>query len=487
MNSKEKINRSIQFKNGSYSSVLTLIVIAIVVVINLAVRSLPATVTTFNTSGVDYYSIGDSTENMLKSLDKDVNVYLLSDSKGSYNEYIDTICSIFSDASERVEYKHVDVVIEPDFAAKYNAREAAAYSVVVENPVTGKYRLIDFNEIYYYNTLYDESGEPYNAYYYDGEGQLASAINYVTSDKTVSLYEIGGHGEPSFLTNYVNVKDAFEKNNYTLSESPLSLKDTQAVPEDCDVLFMLTPSSDYSKAEADAVKSYISNGGNVIVIYNNIYNAELTNFKDILSYAGISVTDGLMIEEDKNYYYAAMGSYAPYALIPKRNVESSLLSGIEDSYLLAFYASSVTQTETSSCVPQFTELLTSSSNHKIVYFEDQYTVDYTEPASIASYVKADFNDTGKSANLLVVGCAMFLEDAANDTALVNNNIKLITNSIKEMSGAENGIYVEPKGLDERFNITTQSQVNLFSIVYLGLIPLAFILAGITVTVIRRAR
>lgn len=493
MSKKEKINRSIQFRNGSYSSILTIIVIAIVIVINLAVAQLPASITTFETSGVDYYSISDSTKNMLKNLPTDVNIYLLSNSSGGYEEYIETMCGIFKDSSDKVSLRKVDVAVEPDFVTKYNANSASGNSVIVEEPVSGKYKLIDYQyDIYYSTTSYDENGIPYYTYYYDGEGKLASAINYVTSDKTFNIYEIGGHGEPA-LSSY-GIDSEFEKSNYFVKDTPLNLTSDSAIPEDCDVLFIMTPMSDYTSSEAEAVKNYISNGGYTIIVHNNVVaytgisDSDFANFKSILSYIGVTVTDGLVYEQDDNYYYSAVQEqYAKYALLPRKNTSSSFFSGIESSYIFTAYASPVKKSESTYCTSTYTELLSTSSNYQIVYFDDQYTVDYTEPVSIATYVESDFSGSGEKAKTLVIGCGVFFENMANDETLINNNIKLVNNAIKEMVGDTSSVYIEPKLLKETFNVTTKSQVNLYSIVYLGLIPLLFLVVGISVWILRRAK
>lgn len=492
-NKKEKINRSIQFRNGSYSSILTIVVIAIVIVVNLAVNALPAEYTTFDTSGVDYYSVSDETKNMLKSLDNNINLYLLSDASGSYNEYIETICGIYKDNSDKISYKKIDVAVEPGFTAKYNASGAASYSVIVEEADSGKYRVVDFNDIYYSRMSYDESGTSYYTYYYDGEGQLSSAINYVTSEKAVKIYEMGGHGEQK-LADY-GMDDAFEKNNYTLNSEQLDLTAGDGIPEDCDVLFLFAPTADYSSAETAVIKEYISAGGNVVIIYNNVViqnsnvyanTADMTNFFSIMKYVGASVTEGLIIEQDAKHYYGA-ASNPQYTLMPDKMKNSTIFSDLQDAYILSAFASPVKQEETDECTSVYAELLTTSSDYQVVYLDDQYTVDYTEPASIATYIESTFNETGNISNTLIVGCSTFLSNITGDNTLVNNNIKVINNAIKEMVGDTDSVYIEPKSLEEKFNVTTQNQVNMFTIVYLGLIPLAFLLGGISVWVLRRAK
>ncbi len=485
-NKKEKINRSIQFRNGSYSSLLTIIVVAIVVVVNLAINSLPANITTFDTSGVDYYSISDTTESMLDELKADVNIYMLSDQNGGYNEYVESLCKVYAGTSDKVNFEKVDVAVKPGFAAGYDAAANSYYSLIVENNLTGKFTVIDYSDIYYSKTGYDSSGTQFYTYYYDGEGQISSAINYVTSNKSIKLYELGGHGEQK-ISEYPEMLDALKKSNYTLAEEQLNLSKGDTIPEDCEVLFIFSPASDYTKTETDTIKNYMKSGGNVIVIYNNVYSADMTNFYSLLNSVGISVVEGLIIEKDPNFYYSA-AEYKTYTLLPKKNVKNEILSELTNSYILSFYSSPVKQVETNECDVKFTELLSTSDDFQIVYFgEEQYTVDYTQSMPVSAYVEATFKETNTSSNIMVLGSAMFLQDIVNDESLLNNNAKFITNTVKVMVNDEDSIYVAPKSLDEKFNTTSQQKVNLFSIIYLGLIPLAVLLIGVSVTVLRRSK
>lgn len=480
---KSKINRSIEFRNGTYSSIVTIVVIALVIVVNLLVNALPASITTFETNGVDYYSISDSTKEYLKKLDTNVNIYLMSDSSGTYEEYADTICSVFKDSSSYINLEKIDVVGNPTFTAKYNAAQASSYSVVVENPSTGKYKLIDYTEIYYGNSQYDESGNSYTTYYYDGEGCIVSAIDYVINEVSAKVYEVTGHGEQS-LTG-TSLADAIDKCNFGIASEALNLTDNAEIPSDCDVLMLYAPSSDYTEAEANLIKDYIASGGSVISLYSRKAES-MENFESILSYVGLEVTYGVVIENDDKHYYSS-SQYPQYTLIPDLSQESTITSDMCNSYIITMLASTVKQVETSACTTDYIELLTTSNNYQFYDLEAKNTVAYTEPASLATYVAADFTETGKTGKVMVVSNAAFLEQVVEDTTILNNNIRFITNTIGQMTGKENSFAVDAKTLDERFNITTQNQVNMFTLVYLCLIPVTFIIMGFCVWYLRRSK
>ena len=72
-------------KQGSYSSIMTVIVLAVIVVINLIVAQIPTSKTQIDLSTQKMYSITDETKTALKDLDQDVTLYYIVQ-KGSEDD-----------------------------------------------------------------------------------------------------------------------------------------------------------------------------------------------------------------------------------------------------------------------------------------------------------------------------------------------------------------------------------------------------------------
>ena len=88
---------------------------------------------------------------------------------------------------------------------------------------------------------------------FDGEGQITSAIDYVTTETLPQVYLLSGHGEAA-------LSDAFygqlERANYE-TVSDFSLLNVDAVPEDCSALIINAPTSDISDEELSLLRSCI--------------------------------------------------------------------------------------------------------------------------------------------------------------------------------------------------------------------------------------
>ena len=67
-----------RFKAGSYSAFAAAVVIAIAVLVNLAVQTLPQTAIQLDLTAQSLYTLSDQTKRIAASLDTDVNLYLLA-------------------------------------------------------------------------------------------------------------------------------------------------------------------------------------------------------------------------------------------------------------------------------------------------------------------------------------------------------------------------------------------------------------------------
>ena len=110
---KEKLKGIIkgkQFRQGSYSSVLIVIIIAIVVVINLAAGQIPSQYSQVDISDNQLYSIGDQTRTLLSDLDTDVDIYYICQ-EGSEDTTIQRMLNLYEDSSSHINVTQVDPVV----------------------------------------------------------------------------------------------------------------------------------------------------------------------------------------------------------------------------------------------------------------------------------------------------------------------------------------------------------------------------------------
>ena len=79
MNKIKNIFTGKKFKHGSFSVGLCVVVIAIVLVLNMLISLLPDSIKNIDISSTKIYTIGEVTEGVVGSLDKDVQIHIIAE------------------------------------------------------------------------------------------------------------------------------------------------------------------------------------------------------------------------------------------------------------------------------------------------------------------------------------------------------------------------------------------------------------------------
>ena len=116
-----------QFKSGAYSSVVTVLVIALVIVLNLVVGKLDLST---DLSKGNLFTLSKETKKILKNSRKDITFYYMV-SSGSENEYIENVLKQYKKASKHISIKKVDPVANPAFASKYDITDDVSSNDVI--------------------------------------------------------------------------------------------------------------------------------------------------------------------------------------------------------------------------------------------------------------------------------------------------------------------------------------------------------------------
>lgn len=230
MKNKAKISRSL--RQGGYLAGVTAGVLAVVVLVNLMMGQLPSNWKEFDLTDNSLYEITDTSKDFLSGLEQDVQIVVLAED-GTTDARIEKFLDRYVALSSHLSLSYVDPVAHPQQASQY---DADSDSVVVLCEETGKSRDIPFSDII---------TSTYTSYFsmtestFDAEGQLTSAVDYVTSDANHTVYTVTGHGEEDLSDPIVS---AIEKANLNLESVSPALEG--GVPEDCGVLSTYSPVTD---------------------------------------------------------------------------------------------------------------------------------------------------------------------------------------------------------------------------------------------------
>lgn len=112
-------------KQGSYSSIMTVIVIAVVIVVNLVFGQLPSSITQIDVSDQKLYTLSKEGKKAVKDLSDKVTLYYYVKS-GSEDDNISKLLKNFKEASSNIKVKTIDPDLHPTFATKYTSDNVEA-------------------------------------------------------------------------------------------------------------------------------------------------------------------------------------------------------------------------------------------------------------------------------------------------------------------------------------------------------------------------
>ena len=463
-------------KNGSYSMAMAAIFIVIIVVINMIVGAIPSKYSQIDVSSSKLYTIGDETKKVLKALDKDVTIYQIAQS-GSEDDTISNILKRYEDESKHIKVEIKDPVVNPKFASEYTKDDLAANSLIV---VCG-----DRNKVISYNDMYSTSVD-YNTWQqtttgFDGEGQITSAIGYVTSEDLPIMYTLSGHGEKDLDSSF---KEDIQKANIDIKE--LNLLTEGKVPDDADCLMIVSPTSDISEEEKTEILDYLEAGGKAM-IFSDYTQDDLPNFDAVLANYGVKRAEGIVFEGDSQHY----GMQMPYYLVPTVNsTDASSETASAGSYVLAPYAQGIQKTDDVRDTVTIDSILTTSdqayskTNMQSSQIEKE-DGDVDGPFDLGVAITEKLDDD-KETQIVYYSTANLMESQVNQM-VSDGNEKLLLESLSWMTSTDesSSVSISSKSLQSASLTVTDYDAAFWKICTIGLIPGVFLVAGFLIWLRRR--
>ncbi len=462
---------------GAYSSGMIALVVAIAVFLNLGFSALPDRYTKIDVTSQKLYTLTQTTKNLVKNLSEDVTIYVIN-SESSQDETLQQTLKSYAELSDHIKLVYKDPVVSPDFYKDYTD-SISVNSMIVES--AQRFKVINYNNIYEYD--YDYSNYSSSVSGYDAEGQLTSAIAYVTSDSTSVVYELNGHGESSLDSSF---EDGVKKENVDLAELTLLTEDS--VPDDANGVLILSPTNDLNAEDADKLIAYLNNGGKVLIStsYIDRFSEEMPNLTKVLSEFGLSIGDGLIVEQDNARMYQN-----PIYLLP--NVSSdSLTNGVYGKsydYIMMPYAQPILTKEKDG-VTLTTLLATSEKAYSKTDLNQSSDVKKTEDDAQGPFtvgVKAVKTlASGEEAQLILYSSSYLFTESANQYTM-DNNLTLFTNAISTMAGESESISIPTKSMASTYATVPTASAVRYGILLMGILPIGLLAAGIIIWARRRKR
>ena len=457
-------------RGGAYSAAVTAVVLAILVAVNVFVSAMPSSATEYDISASKLYSVTSNTKSVVNALTEDVTIYWIVQADEE-DDVIGKLLDRYESLSDRITVEKRNPDVYPTFAEQYTDGTVYNNSLVVECGDRSRY--ISYEDIY----LTDASVYSYSySTSFDGEGAITSAIDYVTDPDQPVVYTLTGHGEEDLPATFA---DSLEKENITVED--LSLLNTAEIPEDAACLIVYAPQSDISEAERDTLASYVAGGGRLLVMAGPVEAAGLPNFYSLLEPYGVTAAEGIVVEGDQAHYVYP----SPVALMPDL-AESDVTAPLaeEGYYVIVPLAVGLDVGENTTSAAVTTLLTTSEASFSKTAGYDMATYekedgDIDGPFALAVDIACD-----NGGGLIWVSSSAYLDDMYNAYSS-GANVNFTMNALSQLIGESETLSIRAKSLNYNYLTISDSVSGLLQVVMIGLIPLAFLGAGITLVVRRR--
>ena len=461
---------------GHTTSVI--LVLAFIVAANWGFSYVPEKYKSIDVNSQKIYELTDQTSDIVNKAGKKILIEVYSTEAQASDDIKKTLRRY--DEFENVSVEFIDPKEQTNFANKYGESNLAQGSLVVS--CGDKYKVINESSIYKYDEMsYYYTGQQTTTGY-DAEGQITSAIAYVTSDKNPIIYNVTGNNESALGQNF---SSAIAKENIELKT--LDLMKVDQIPDDADALMILAPETDINESELQILRDYVEKGGNIYMTYRYTEKS-LDNLNSLVADYHLEVKRGVIMESDRNYYYKEADYLIPGILSNGKAgtsagdtilmVQSVGFSEIKDEAATATDADAA-----SSDVVVFAQTSDNAVLKKNI--TKATTTGFEEGDEQGSFILGAYSEKGDS-KFVIFGTPLVTDDNV-DNAVSGNNVKLFGNMMSNLVDHETTVSIPVKSIEPQYVTVPNSNMIVIGLLFIFVIPLVLIVLGIFIWLKRKKK
>ena len=473
--------------DGTKTTILVLLIIAVFIAINLGMQALDLTPLDFTQEQL--YTLTDESKERVKDIDKDVNIYFIG-----YSDEDSTVdlAKQYGKANERINVEAIeDVSTRPDLSQKYGI-ESGTEGIIVECGERSK--VLTASDLVTYDTSTYETISI-------AEEKLTSSILSVTADEVPKVYFLEGYSDFSLNQNMYML--SIYLGNEVNETDTLDILSVGKVPDDCDTLVITSPSKDFDDVATNAILDYINKGGNILWLNAAIATeVDFPNVNKVLETYGIKPFEvGIIRETDTS----KMVSEQPDLIMPEIQY-SDITKDIYNTTGVIFVNATKINIDTDNLdelnVEENDLLLASEGSYFRTDFNNQQNgvADGEEKGTFvvgAEMVKTiqeadeETGTEGIESKLVIYGENYFISDyqlsqnSQYGAIQLAYNKDLILNSIAYLTDREEDITARKDTGTVTYTATEQQDTIIRAIIFT--VPALIIIAGIIVWQVRRRK
>jgi ABC-type uncharacterized transport system involved in gliding motility auxiliary subunit len=474
-------NRNVRY--GAVSVAITIMVIFFIVLLNVVLTAL------FKKYPLDIdltedqiFEVSSETKDFLSSLKKDVTIYILNTedrftSSGPTEYFIQAnqVIHKYEQLSSRVKLEYIDLIRNPDFSARFPEEKLNVNDILVTSGEN--VRTLTSSDLFNIRSSY------YGSYVASSKAEQAmtSALLNVSSDKKFLAAVIKGYDEAdvsAFL-------DLLKLNAWDTVELNLLTED---IPPDVSLLILARPSRDLDMRELQKLDAFLGEGRDrTLFCLTEIDQPALPNLTDFLAEWGLAAEPGLVYETSNTRILMSNSFVALSDFAEEKYAKNASEKGL---YPVVPYARPLKVLWEAKGWRTTTTLVKSSGTSGIQPLET--SPDWTPDTSsggapilaLSDFYRTNPQNEALSGHVLLCGSTRALAPSMLSN-LNLANAEYFLDLLGQLAKRDDQIYVQDKTLGFTELRVTGEQVVIFTLIFVVLLPLAVLIAGIVVWVRRR--
>ncbi len=468
-----------KIKYGVNSLIITVVVLALVVIAYMVLMDHNKRI---DLTKAKRFSLSEQTIKVLEKIKEPVNVYAF------YAKHQDTtalrdLLEQYHYYNKKFNFEFVDPDLNPSKVKEFNISE---YGQIVVK----------------YGDKVEKASDP-------TEEGITNALIKLTQKELKTVYFVKGHGEKSIEdygnNGYDRIAAAIRNENYKVKD--ILLIHEKKVPDDCAVLIIAGPVTDYEPYEIKLIENYVNKGGRVIVMLDPSEKGEkFKNLVAMLRDYGLIMRDDVIIDPlskvlSGDYFMPVVSSYTYNPITKNFRIATflKLARSVEvksDSEKKDIFTRVVARTAESSWAETNLESLFKGKGAKFNKGED-----IKGPVPVIAYARKVIkqenkkkDDNGSNSNgedkKEIEGYVMAFGDSdfvTNSMYQTQGNKDLFLNSINYLANRGEMITIRPKQQESVYLTLTSKQGRIVFFVMMLLIPLSVIVVGLYINIQRRVK
>lgn len=467
-------------KYGSNAAILIVAVVVIAVLVNVLVGMADLKL---DLTSNKLFSLSDVTVAELEKLDKDVEIIgLFDDAKVSGDDQFKQVTELLNlyakNPNIKVSYIDPDrnpgVIneLDPDDTLDLRSSDFIVKSIVNGNEKKKKLEYYDLFAVQYNQNTFQPSVTGSTA-----EQGFTGAIKYVTSEVTPVVYFTEDHDEINIDSEYNNVKNYLEKNNFLVKK--LNLISVAEIPEDAELVIIASPKKDITLSERETLNNYFNNGGKAIFMFDYLANdPSFDQFNNLFSKFNVAVNYDKVKETDESRHISNNPNTIVLDVFTNSIIPQSFKTLISDSRSVSILKNVKEYVTT-------TSLMATSDKAVGEMVSKDRGDDLKGPLDIAVAVE---NKGGMNASrIIVMGNASFISDSAYQAFgdYYNYSMAFFLQSMNWMIDKQDEIIVPTKNYEVNMITITQQQATIVGGALIIIFPLLILSTGLAVFLRRR--